>query len=104
MAKTEATALDPEKVLESMQADSEKKPEQPKPVPFVEPQSIRPGATAQQRAWLSNHPQYAPMAHGMINFSDRGTLHADGTFVSEVNHPPMDGGGAISVGIPISRR
>lgn len=74
------------------------------PVPFVEPEMIKPGPTPQQTNWLANHRQYVPMAHNMSRFSDRGTLHIDGSFVSETVHPPMDGGGAISVGIPFSAR
>jgi len=103
--KAEATgtteAAEPVAVEDAKPADAEATP---KAVPFVEPVAIKAGPTAEQRNWLANHPQYAPMAHGTILFSDRGTLHVDGTFVGEQLHPPMDGGGAISVGIPISSR
>lgn len=81
--------------------------EAPEPIPFMEPVTFitqRAQPTHEQREWLRKHPAYAPMAHGFVNFRDRGTLHPDGTFIPEAQHPPMDGGGPISVGIPVSAR
>lgn len=94
-------AIEPVTIEETKPEEEAKAPE---PVPFPEPSLQRPGPTPAQHEWMQKHPDYAPMAHATIKFSDRGNLHADGTFVPESVHPCMDGGGVISVGKPISAR
>lgn len=78
--------------------------EAPPAEPFVESAAVLPQRSAAQIEWMRQHPDYAPMAHGAVRFINRGTLLADGTFLPEAQHPPMDGGGAMSVGVPVSTR
>lgn len=67
------------------------------------PSMIRP--TPAQSAWLKAHPGYMRTSHARAKFEQRGTLHADGTFVPATGrNPAMDGGGAFAVGIPVKRK
>lgn len=104
--KNEAKA-DAETVTEAQAAPSAAAAapaETPAAEPFVEPAVVTLQRTAAQIEWMRKHPDYAPMAHGAVRFIMRGTLLADGSFLPEEQHPPMDGGGAMSVGVPLMTR
>jgi len=63
--------------------------------------------TAAQTAWLKANKAYARMSHvrHVVQFSNRGTLQADGSFVAESGRTPvMDGNGAFGVGIVVVRK
>jgi hypothetical protein len=72
------------------------------PVPFVEPvHHFRQGPSLEQHAWMAANPHYTQISHmRMGKATGRGTLHQDGTFVPEGQHPVMDGPTCIAVGIP----
>jgi hypothetical protein len=67
------------------------------------PAPQRVGPSAAQHAWLQNNPQYARASHFFGRMVERGTLHEDGSFVSETKTPAMDGPTCFTVGIPLRR-
>lgn len=71
------------------------------PQPFVPPAPRQPNVpTAEQHAWMSKNPNYKRASHFFGRMINRGTLHADGSFISEDKHPMMDGPDCFGVGIP----
>ena len=61
--------------------------------------------TKAQLDWLKKHKSYVRSTHLQMKFSERGTLHPDGTFVAASGRTPvMDGNGAFGVGVPIVKR
>jgi len=60
--------------------------------------------TREQAAWMRAHPGYMRISHARLGqFSKRGTLRADGTFIPESpKFPVMDGNGDFSVGLPVT--
>lgn len=59
------------------------------------------GPTAAQHEWLQKNPGHVRASHHFGRMVNRGTLHADGSFVPEALHPVMDGPDCFGVGIPV---
>lgn len=80
------------------------------PVEFKHPPHRASPPTSAQHAWMLKHKStHLRMSHARsAKFTNRGTLHPDGTFVQEaLGRPVMDGNGCFGVGImkiPAKRR
>ena len=72
------------------------------PVPYVETPIAPPaGPTVAQHEWMAKHPRHIRHTGHRGRFIERGTLHADGSFIPESQHPVMDGPSCFGVGIPV---
>ena len=62
--------------------------------------------TREQAAWIRKNPGYMRLSQARLGqFAKRGTLRADGTFIAESSQFPVrDGGGDISVGVPVATK
>lgn len=94
----------PESIIEGTAVEPPAEPLLPQEfVPPPPPQ--RPPPTTAQHEWLQAHPQYVRTAHAFGATRERGTLTEAGEFIPErPGNPVLEGGGNISVGIPLGRR
>lgn len=74
--------------------------------PLADPRPYQaPPPSEAQIEWFRKNPHYVRSSHASVQFAERGTLHADGTYARAHAGPVLDGmAGSIGVGVPVLRR